>query len=62
MKEINLVNSDLKAKVDDEDFTAVNAHKWYLDHETGYAFRMVGQEGDIEYMHDFILRRVARWN
>lgn len=62
MKEIDLVNSELKAKVDDDDFEAVNAHPWYYDHETGYAFRMVDQEGEIEYMQDFIMRRVAHWN
>lgn len=62
MKEITLVNSELKAKVDDEDFAAVNAYHWWYDYETGYAFRVVDREGGIEYMHDFILRRVARWN
>lgn len=62
MKEISLVNSELKAKVDDKDFEAVNAHKWYYDNETGYAFRIVNHLGDTEFLHHFILRRVARWN
>lgn len=62
MKEITLVNSDLKAKVDDEDFEAVNAHQWYYDHETGYAFRIINSLGDIEYLHHFVLRQIAKWS
>lgn len=62
MKEIALQNSTLKAKVDDQDYDAVNSHLWYYCADTGYAFRFVDREGRIEYMHDFILRRVAHWN
>lgn len=61
MKEIDLVNSDLKAKVDDDDFEAVNVHKWYYDADTGYAFRILA-DGGIEFMQNFIMRRVAYWN
>lgn len=60
MKEISLVNSELKIEVADEHFEAINVHRWYRDDETGFAFRIVGC-GGFEYLHNFLSRRVAHW-
>ena len=62
MKTIDLVNSEQKAQVADEHFELVNAYRWYLDSETGFAFRIVGFDGSLEFMQNFILRRVAYWS
>lgn len=61
MREIPLVNSDRKVEVDDEHFELVNSYRWYLDHETGFAFRIVGWDGSMEFLQNFISRRVAHW-
>jgi hypothetical protein len=61
MKKISLVNSNRKIEVDDEHFEVVNAYRWYLDRETGFAFRIVGWDGSMEFLQNFLARRVAHW-
>lgn len=61
MKEIQLVNSTITVKVADEHFEVVNAYQWYYEADSRFAFRIIDQEGNIEYLHDFLSRRVAHW-
>lgn len=59
MKELSY--SELKDRVGAEYVEVVNVHKWYVDQETGFAFRIVGKEGGLEYLHNFLARRAAHW-
>lgn len=60
MRQLSLVNSDLKVEVADEHFSLVNAYNWYHDLDTDFAFRILS-DGEIEFLHNFISRRIAHW-
>lgn len=60
MKQISLVNSKRKIDVADEHFNAVYAYNWYHDPDTDFAFRRL-RDGSIEFLHNFLARRVAHW-
>jgi hypothetical protein len=51
MKEINLINSNDVAIVDDDDFELINTIKWY-EHVGGYVYGSL--KGKQIYMHRFI--------
>lgn len=62
MKEIPLVNSDRKAKVDDEDYEWASQYEWFLSPE-GYAVRFERAGDDMEViieMGEEVLRRAGK--
>lgn len=59
-KKIKLVNSEKQATVDDDNFEDANKITWYFDPSSGYAFRYLnGSDGAIEYMQDWVWKRMV---
>jgi len=53
--EINLINSDKKALVDEDDKDYINQWEWSFDEETGYAYRL--QDGEKVFMQYQVINR-----
>ena len=55
MKHIPLRNSDLKVKVDDEDYEQLAQYSWTLKKQHGKAYALRFEHGQTIYMHRHIL-------
>lgn len=54
-KEITLLNSNKKATVDDADADYINQWEWWLDFNSGYAYRI--EEENFILMQNQIMNR-----
>ena len=59
MKEIKLINSKKKAKVDDEDFDFINQFKWF-ETPNGYVATEFPKGSQVIYMHHMVLDKSMR--
>jgi hypothetical protein len=59
MKEIQLINSKQKAKVDDEDYEYINQFKWF-ETPNGYAATELPRGAGVMYMHHMVLERARQ--